>query len=348
MRVRPFVVALAIVVLCRAGLPAADHGQSSSLVRVTALGSHSGELCRNDRALLFEDPTGVRILYDPGRTVDENDGRLGAVQVMLLSHAHSDHIGDVRPNTASPGTCASPATAAANPQSNFATIAAAQNAAVLAPGELASFLARKIQNVRATPTPGCPAVTLDNRIDVPRTQPCTASIRPGGSYTVANGGASSSVRIAAVQAIHSNGIAAALIDPPGVAPGQTGYGGTEAGFVISFTNGLTAYLTGDSGMFGDMETIIARFYRANLMVINMSDQVTFGPREAAFVTRDLVRPATVMPSHINESATSGGQIAAGTRVALFASLLRHDVSLVLPLSDVIRTFDGRGRCANCE
>ena len=156
------------------------------------------------------------------------------------------------------------------------------------------------------------------------------------------------MRIAAVQAIHSNGIAAALIDPPGVAPGLTGYGGSEAGFVITFSNGLTAYLTGDSGMFGDQETIIARFYKANLMVINMSDQVTFGPREAAFVTRDLVRPRTVMPSHVNEAATSGGQIVGGTRVALFQSLLRSDAALVLPLSDVTRAFDGDGRCVDCQ
>jgi L-ascorbate metabolism protein UlaG (beta-lactamase superfamily) len=266
---------------------------------------------------------------------------------MLLSHAHNDHASDVRPNAASPGTCAAPATAAANPQSNFATIVAAKNAAVLVPGELSTFFARKIQNVRAAPTPACPAVTIDNRIDVPRAAPCTASIRPGGSYTVSNGGAES-VRIAAVQAIHSNGIAAALIDPPGVAPGLTGYGGTEAGFVVTFTNGLTAYLTGDSGMFGDQETIIARFYKANLMVINMSDQVTFGPREAAFVTRELVRPRTVMPSHVNEAATSGGQIVAGTRVALFESLLRRDVALVLPLSNVTRAFDGEGRCVDCD
>ena len=347
MRLRAFLVAIPIIVVCWSGLPAAPDHSSGGVVHVTPLGSHAGELCRNDRALLFEDPTGLRLLYDPGRTVDENDPRLGAVHAMILSHVHVDHSGDVRPNTANPGTCAVPATAAANPQSNFATIAAAKNAAVLVPGELSAFFARKIQNVRAAPTPACPAVTIDNRIDVPRTTPCTASIRPGGSFTVSNGGANS-VRIAAVQAIHSNGINAGLIDPPGVAPGLTGYGGDAVGFVVTFTNGLTAYLTGDSGMFGDQETIIARFYKANLMVINMSDQVTFGPREAAFVTRDLVRPRTVMPSHVNEAATSGGQIVAGTRVALFQSLLRSDAALVLPLSDVTRSFGGDGRCEDCQ
>src|SRR5262249_3510059 len=148
-------------------------GQSSALVKVTPLGSHSGELCRNDRALLFEDPTGVRILYDPGRTVDETDGRLGDVHVMLLSHGHNDHVGDVRP--AGGGTCAAPATGATNANTNFAAIAGAKNAAVLAPGELSTYLSRKIQNVRGAAPAACPEGGLDNIFDVPLAAPCTAS-----------------------------------------------------------------------------------------------------------------------------------------------------------------------------
>ena len=64
-------------------------------VKVTPVGSHPGELCANDRATLFEDPTGVRILYDTGQTVTgADDPRLGVIHVVLLSHAHGDHIGD--------------------------------------------------------------------------------------------------------------------------------------------------------------------------------------------------------------------------------------------------------------
>jgi hypothetical protein len=67
MRVRSVLVFSAVVALLFVRSAIAVNGQSS-LVKVTPLGSHSGELCRNDRALLFEDPTGVRILYDPGPT----------------------------------------------------------------------------------------------------------------------------------------------------------------------------------------------------------------------------------------------------------------------------------------
>jgi len=349
MRVRFLLVTSVFVVLTATILTATiARAQSSALVKVTPLGSHAGELCRNDRALLFEDPTGVRILYDPGRTVDETDSRLGEVHVMLLSHAHSDHIGDARPNYGAPGTCAAPATGAANANSNFASIASAKNAAVLAPGELSGFLARKIQNVRGSAPGACPEGGLDNTFDVPLGAPCTASLRPGGSRTARRGGSSAMVRIAVVQAVHSNGIAAALVDSPGEAPGLSGYGGSEGGFIITFTNGLVAYLTGDTGMFGDMETIISRYYKPTLVVPNMSDTVTLGPNEAVYMMKNLVRPRTVMPSHVNEQATQGGVIRGGTRVDLFQLFARDLVDVVVPLSEVTRSFDGSGRCIGCR
>src|SRR5437870_7447820 len=127
MRVRSLVVAAPLLVFLWVSNGTVANGQSPALVKITPLGSHSGELCRNDRALLFEDPAGVRILYDPGRPVDETDPRLGDVHVILLSHAHTDHIGDVRPNRSAPGTCAAPAAGAANPNTNLAAIAALKN-----------------------------------------------------------------------------------------------------------------------------------------------------------------------------------------------------------------------------
>jgi L-ascorbate metabolism protein UlaG (beta-lactamase superfamily) len=345
----PALLGAAALVVLAARHPAAQ-APSGALVKVTPLGSHTGELCRNDRAMLFEDPTGVRILYDPGRTVDEGDARLGDIHVMLLSHAHTDHIGDTRPNRSAPGTCAAPAAGPANPDSNFIDIASAKNAAVLAPGELADFLGRKIQDVRgsATATASCAAAGLDSIFDVPQATPCTATLRPGGSRTARRGGASSGVRIAVVPATHSNGINSQFIATPGVAPGLSGYGGSEGGFVLTFTNGLVVYLTGDTGMMGDMQSVISRFYKPTVVVVNMSDTATMGPNEAAFMVHDLVRPRTVMPSHVNEQATSGGTIRGGTRVELFSQLTRSFVDIVLPLSDVVRSFDASGRCVGCQ
>jgi hypothetical protein len=252
------VMSKTVIALVVAVIPFAATARAQGFVKVTPLGSHDGELCSRDRAMLFEDPTGVRILYDPGNTVDETDPRLGDVHVMLLSHAHVDHIGDRRP--AQGGTCEAPMTGAANPNSNFASIAAAKNAAAfLASSELDTFIARKIQNIVGAATPLCVARDRNDDTVVPRSSPCVARLHPGGSLVVRRDGAAG-VRIASVQAVHPNGIPAALIDAPGTAPGTSGYGGIAAGYILQFTNGLTAYLTGDTGLFRDME-VISAFYR---------------------------------------------------------------------------------------
>jgi L-ascorbate metabolism protein UlaG (beta-lactamase superfamily) len=301
--------------------------------------------------MLFVDPTGVRILYDPGRTVNgATDPRLGDVHVILLSHAHGDHIGDQFVGSA---TCAGAANGAAFAQSNLAAIAAAKNSAVAAGGELAgastaTFLNRKIQNVTGAVTQNCPATGLTNEFTVPRTSPCVGGIRVGASRTVRFDGAPKGVKIAAVQAVHPNGIPAGLVDAasPG-SSGTPGYGGDAIGFVVTFTNGLSAYLTGDTGMFGDMETIIRRYYRPKLVVYNIGDIFTTGPDEAAFTIRELLHPATVIPSHTNEASTTQGAVTPGSRLERFIQQVGDAATVAVPLSDVTLCFDGSGEQAAC-
>ncbi|MCI0391942.1 MAG: MBL fold metallo-hydrolase, partial [Acidobacteria bacterium] len=316
-------------------------------VKITPLGSHAGEFCRNDRAMLFEDPTGVRILWDPGRTVDETDPRLGVVHVVMLSSTHTDHLGDTKPNPSSPGTCAAPGTISAAPHPNAVAIAASKNAAIFAGGEMTDFIGRKVQNYRGAATPSCAAAGPNNELVVPLSSPCAGSLRPGGSRTVRLNGASTGVRIANFQAFHSNGIPAGFIDSPGVAPGTTGYGGNDGGGIIRFTNGLTVYLTADTGLTGDMDTIVRRFYEAQLVVMNVGDVFSLGPEEAAFAINSLLKPRSVIPSHINEAATSGG-LTTGDRLKRFSQMVdRHGADVVIPLSGLVREFDSRGRCVNC-
>lgn len=67
---------------------------NDSTVKITPLGSHDGEFCRLDRALILEDPNGTRLVYDVGRTVaGAEDKRLGEIDIVLLSHVHGDHLG---------------------------------------------------------------------------------------------------------------------------------------------------------------------------------------------------------------------------------------------------------------
>src|SRR5205807_607266 len=85
-------IACAAFALLLAAFPALAQN-----VKITPIGSHPGELCANDRAIIFEDPTGVRFLYDaPQNVTGGNDPRLGTIHLVLLSHMHGDHVGDLK------------------------------------------------------------------------------------------------------------------------------------------------------------------------------------------------------------------------------------------------------------
>jgi len=339
-----------LFVLCVVA-PALSFAQT---VAITPLGSHDGEFCRNDRALLFEDPTGVRILYDPGRTVAGGaDPRLGDVHVLLMSSVHSDHIGDRKASGPNAGTCGNPTTVSAAPNSNVAEIAAAKNSAVIVGGEMSDFLNKKISNVLGGATvAGCPAAGLTNELTVPRTSPCTGTLRHGGKRTVKFSDESEGVQIAVVRADHANGVPRELLTDPErtelAADNLTAYTGPENGYVLTFTNGLTVYLSGDTGHTSDMDIIVRDFYRPELAVLNMGDIFSMGPEEAAFAVKKLIKPRAVIPSHANEVATVGGVVQSGTRTERFIELVER-ARVHVPLSGVTMEFDEHGRCvAGCD
>src|SRR5215831_9979412 len=130
-------------------------------VKVTPLGQRTGDFCALDRALLFEDPTGVRILYDPGNTITgATDPRLGDVHAILVTHAHGDHLGAVTLNqnpNAADAVCAGNFPSVTTPNSAAAEIATAKNSAVFANASLASFISTKIGALLGIPAAaGCP------------------------------------------------------------------------------------------------------------------------------------------------------------------------------------------------
>src|SRR5438093_8462764 len=133
-----------VVLLCAWGSSAQAQN-----VKITPLGSAKGEFCVGDRALLFEDPTGVRILTAPGRTVKgSSDGRLpkpsdfgGGVHVLLIDHPHTDHIGDVF-HTNCPGTSTSSFKFPS--QGNAPEIASVQNSAVLLGAKQQTFFPQNV------------------------------------------------------------------------------------------------------------------------------------------------------------------------------------------------------------
>src|SRR5689334_13326324 len=151
-------------------------------VKITPIGSHPGELCANDRAMIFEDPTGVRFLYDAGPTVTGgNDPRLGTIHVVLLTHMHGDHVGDLKLKAPGEGTCANSARVPA-PNSTTAEVVVAKNAALVTTRAMAGFVHNKVDGIRGSgskPMDFCP--TLDVTVPVPAA--CSSRIDTGGIFT---------------------------------------------------------------------------------------------------------------------------------------------------------------------
>ena len=296
-------------------------------VKVTPLGGIDGEFCAQDRALVFEDPNGTRILYDPGRTVaGATDPRLGKIDIILVSHMHGDHVGNAHNKAPNSGTCESPDMSVSSmPNSLAVEIALAKKSKIVTGSEMPPFFAAKLKA-----NGGDPANSMLARF--------------GGSVTV--GG----VRIATVTAMHSNGI-----DPDYIGGelgkamkdvGIAGDVGLATGYVVRFSNGLVAYLSGDTGITADQEIVVRNHYQAKLAVMNMGDGFTTGPAEASYVINELVKPASVIASHANEVGTVGGKIRPGSKTEAFVKAVK--VPVHVPLSGKTMEFDAGGKCtAGC-
>lgn len=314
-----------MAVACLAVLAAAPSLAAN--VKVTPLGSHEGEFCPQDRAMLFEDPNGTRILYDVGRTVaGPDDPRLGKIDVILVSHMHGDHAGNAHTKAPNAGTCAKPdMSVSALPNSSTVNIALAKKAKIVTGSEMPAFFSNKLKA-----NGGDPRNAVLARFG--------ASVSVGG------------VTIATVPAVHSNGL-----DPDYIGgelgkimkeAGIAGYVGQATGYVLKFSNGLVAYISGDTGITAEQDKVVRGHYGAKLAVINIGDTFTTGPLEAAYVINELVKPVAVIASHANEVATKDGKVIPGTKTEKFTKAAK--VPVHVPLSGKVMEFDAGGKCvAGC-
>ena len=297
----------------------------ANLVKITPLGSHDGDFCRFDRAMVFEDPDGTRILYDAGRTVaGADDPRLGKIDVVLISHMHGDHVGDRRLPSVNAGSCGKPdVSVSAIPNTNSVNIAIAHKARIITGSEMPKFFAGKLKVLGGDPG-------------------ASQLVRVGASRRV-NG-----VSITTVPAVHSNGVAGEMIggelgsmlDTAGL----TAYAGPPTGYVLSFSNGLVVYLSGDTGITAEQDLVVRRHYAARLAVINIGDTFTTGPTEAAYVINEMIKPAAVIPSHANEEATKNGIVIDGSKTDSF--IKASMIPVHLPLSGRTMVFDKDGNCVS--
>jgi L-ascorbate metabolism protein UlaG (beta-lactamase superfamily) len=195
--------------------------------------------------MVFEDPDGTRILYDAGFTVrGPNDPRLGKIDAVLLSHVHGDHLGPAHQPAANAGTCGNPSFSVnVTPNSTTTMIAAGKKARILAGSDMHTFLAAKVKAAGGDP----------KQVQLVR---FGALAKVGG------------VSVATVPATHTNGVPPEFLDKPLSdmlrAHGLNADVGPPVGYVLQFTNGLVAYLSGDTGITAEQDITVRRYYKANL------------------------------------------------------------------------------------
>ncbi len=82
-------------------------------------------------------------------------------------------------------------------------------------------------------------------------------------------------------------------------------GGEPAGFVIEFENGFKLYHMGDTGLFGDLD-LIGKYYRPDLVLMPIGGHFVLSPADAAYATRQYLKPRYVIPMHYGTNANLRG------------------------------------------
>jgi hypothetical protein len=208
-------------------------------------------------------------------------------------------------------------------------------------------VSNKVRVIRGKPLPVCPRPGATTTIPVK--EACSSRIDMGGVFVAQADGASKGVEITIVYASHVNDAPPALLSKEEQqrlkADGAVLEFGPPTGYVVKFTNGLVAYLSGDTGIHSEMKTVIRDFHKANLAVLNLG--VNPGIYiSAAHALNELIRPESAIFTHVNEPATQGGKLLPKSRTA--AVIKDVKANAYLAISGRTMEFDGEGRCvAGC-
>jgi L-ascorbate metabolism protein UlaG (beta-lactamase superfamily) len=170
---------------------------------------------------------------------------LGKVDLILLTHAHFDHIADA------------PALSAMN------------KAPVYAPAGLADSFA----------TLGVMPVEMAPRFN-----------KGGVVFPL---GPDAGIKIIATHAEHSSEF---RWKNPETGKDEMRLGGEPMGYIVELENGFRIYHMGDTGIFGDMK-LIGELYKPDLILIPIGSHFVMPPADAAYATRELLKPKFAIPMH---------------------------------------------------
>ena len=231
-------------------LSAAAATLSIATERTWAQTAKTEVLWMGQAATRITTPSGKVIVIDPFLVNNpktpaqyKNLDGVGKVDVILVTHGHGDHTGDVK------------------------ELAARTGAKVFGP---AGLIATMIDLGWVTSEQG---------------------VRFGKGGRVNPLGPQ--VTITQVRAEHSSEVT--VVDPA-TKKSTTYPGGEPAGFIIEVENGFKLYHMGDTGIFGDLR-LISDYYKPDLILMPIGGHFVMDPRDAAYATKELLKPRFVIPIH---------------------------------------------------
>lgn len=101
------------------------------------------------------------------------------------------------------------------------------------------------------------------------------------------------VKITQVHAEHSSEM---VLKDPATGKDTVYAAGEPVGFIIELENGFKIYQMGDTGLFGDMK-LIGDYYKPDLILIPIGGHFVMSPKDAAYATKEMLKPRMALPVH---------------------------------------------------
>lgn len=101
------------------------------------------------------------------------------------------------------------------------------------------------------------------------------------------------IKITMVHAEHSSEL---VWKNPATNKDEIHVGGEPVGFIVELENGFRIYHMGDTALFGDMK-LIGEMYKPDLLLIPIGGHFVMNPKDAAYATREWLKPKVAMPMH---------------------------------------------------
>jgi L-ascorbate metabolism protein UlaG (beta-lactamase superfamily) len=111
------------------------------------------------------------------------------------------------------------------------------------------------------------------------------------------------IKITMTHAEHSSEL---LWRNPATDKDEVHVGGEPGGFIIELENGFKIWHMGDTGVFGDMK-LVGEMVKPDLVLMPIGGgQFVMNPADAAFATREMIKPRYVIPMHYGTNPSLPG------------------------------------------